>query len=147
MNSRMVERRKILLREISHILVELEEISIAQEMEEKLVDFAASLEYPYQTKTRSDQEHAFELEIEEFLTCLSPVCSQECKGQIYEDLQDMIEIGMQDDSINGQKEHGMENYNEEWFQSIVIPREIFLLQLFLVLDTSTLLVPHIHQVI
>ena len=75
------------------------------------------------------------------------MCSQERKGQIYEYLQDMIEIGMQDDSINGQKEQGMENYNEEWFQSIVIPREIFLLQLYLVLDTSILLVPHIHQVI
>ena len=39
MNSRIVERRKILLWELSHILVELEEISTTQEMEEKSVDF------------------------------------------------------------------------------------------------------------
>ena len=81
MNSRMVERRKILLRELSHILVELEEISTAQEMEEKSVHFVASLEYPWQIETPSDKEHAFE---EEFLVCLAHVCSQECKGQTYE---------------------------------------------------------------
>ena len=55
MNSRMVERRKILLRELSHILVELEEISTDQEMEEKSMHFVASLEYPCQTETPSYQ--------------------------------------------------------------------------------------------
>ena len=39
------------------------------------------------------------------------------------------EIGMQDDSIRAQKEKGMKNYIKEWFQSIVIPWESFLLQL------------------
>ena len=94
----MVERRKILLRELSHILVELEEISTDQEMEEKSMHFVASLEYPWQTETPSYQEHAFEHDIEEFLACLALVCNKKCKGKRH--LWKMIVL--------------MEKMNREW---------------------------------
>ena len=48
MDSINVERRNTLLQELSHILVELEEISIAQKVKEKSIDLAVILEHPCQ---------------------------------------------------------------------------------------------------
>ena len=59
----------------------------------------------------------------------------------------MVGKGLGKGTIDEQKVGGMNDFIEEWFQSISRPREGFLLYLFLGLDTSTLLVPHIHQVI
>jgi hypothetical protein len=84
MDSRMIERKNRLLQELSYILMELEEISAAQEMEEKSTDFTITPEHSCQIEIPSDKEHAFKHESKEFFACLTPVCSEECEDQIFE---------------------------------------------------------------
>jgi hypothetical protein len=55
MDPSMVERKKRLLQELSCILTELKEISVAQEMEEKSVDPVLPFEHPCQPAEKSEQ--------------------------------------------------------------------------------------------
>jgi len=55
MDPRLIERKKILLQELSCILTELEEISVAQEMEERSVDYVVPLQPVCQPADKSKQ--------------------------------------------------------------------------------------------
>jgi hypothetical protein len=68
-------------------------------------------------------------------------------GQGYED---KISEGLQNmdiDSIKTQEHQGMQEFIENWFQSIMRPQERFLLQVLLDLAINILLVPHIHSTV
>jgi hypothetical protein len=51
------------------------------------------------------------------------------------------------DSIKTQEHQGMQEFIENWFQSIMRPQERFLLQALLDLAINILLVPHIHSIV
>jgi hypothetical protein len=55
MDPRLIERKKRLLQELSCILIELEEISAAQEMEEKSVDPVVPFEHLCQPAEKTEQ--------------------------------------------------------------------------------------------
>ena len=146
MDPRLIERKKRLLQELSYILTELEEIYVAQGIAEKS-DPVVSFDHPCQIKKETDkldEEQTFEPEIEEFLACLAPPYSQDCKDQLFEYLQGMTEKVMKYDSTEEQEQHGMQDYIEDWFQSIFKPENDFL-PFFLVPDSSTLLVSYIYS--
>ena len=87
-----------------------------------------------------DIEHALEPGSQEFVACLPPVGGQRYGDKIYEGLQ-----SMDNDSIENQEHQGMQDFMENWFQSIMRPQERFLLQSLLDLAIDILLVLHIHS--
>ena len=79
MDSGIVERRRVLLQQLSNILMELEDLSVSYEEKDKsdLVDSFKQARLPAkqakELETLSDEEQAVEPEIQEFLECLAPL--------------------------------------------------------------------------
>jgi hypothetical protein len=97
--------------------------------------------------TPSNEEQILEPEIEEFLACIDPLCIEECESQNFEDLWGVTKTYMQADNIDVQGSQGMKDYIEEWFQTIIRPRNHFLLQHFLASNQSYQLASHIQTTI
>ena len=149
MDSRIVERRRVLLQQLSNILMELEDLSVTQEEKYKSLDLAGSFKHAClpakelkRVETSLGIEQALEPGSQEFLACLPPVGGQGYEDQISEGLENM-DI----DSIKTQEHQGIQEFIENWFQSIMRPQERFLLQVLLDLAINILLVPHIHSTV
>ena len=92
--------------------MELEEIYTTHKVKEKSIDLAVILENPCQLTIEVKEQETppngdnLEPNIEEFLACLAPLSTRECKNQ------NMVEEDMQ---VDGQEILGKTNYIEEWF--------------------------------
>ena len=109
MDSRIAERRRVLLQHLYNILMEIEDLFVTQEEKDKSTDLADSFKHaclPVKEVKRVeislDIEQALELGTQEFLACLPPVGGQRYEDRISKGLQ-----SMDSDSIENQEHQGM----------------------------------------
>ena len=105
MDSRIDERRRVLLQQLYNILMDLEDLFVTHEEKYKSTDLADSFKHAClptkevkRVETSLDIEQALEPGSQDFLACLPPVGGQRYEDQISEGLQ-----SMDSDSIENQE--------------------------------------------